>query len=196
VTERPEDRSGTQDGPRHASARRSRGMATWVWAVPVTVVVVIAVVIGWLALSRDDEDSEASGCLAGDLGLLVWADPAAEDTARSLVDAYAATGPVVHDYCVQPQLKIKDTATAVEEYRSTMPGVAPVWLPAGTELTAGLAGAPEDPPVVGTTAEGLPVPLVAFGSSPMVQEDQARAASDFSRASTGGDSGAEDGEEN
>lgn len=184
------------EGPRHASARRSRGVATWVWAVPVAVVVIIAVFIGWLALSRDD-NSDASGCIAGDLGLLVWADPATEDTARSLVDAYAAADPVVRDFCVRPRLEIKDTAAAVDEYRSAMPGVAPVWLPAGSELTAGLAGAPEDPPVVGTTAEGLPVPLVAFGSSPMVQEDQARAAADFLRTATAGegDSG-EDGGEN
>lgn len=185
------------EGPRHASARRSRGVATWVWAVPVAVVVITAVFIGWLALSRDDNDTDASGCIAGDLGLLVWADPAAQDTARSLVDAYAAADPVVRDFCVRPRLEIKDTAAAVDEYRSAVPGVAPVWLPAGTELTAGLAGAPEDPPVVGTTAEGLPVPLVAFGSSPMVQEDQARAAADFLRTATAGEEdGGVDGGEN
>lgn len=190
MTEGPDRQdSGRRNGPRHASAHRSRGVATWVWAVPVTVVIVIAVFIGWLALSRDDNDSDASGCISGDLGLRVWADPAAEDTARSLVDAYAASEPVVRDFCVQPQLEIKDTAAAVDEYRSAIPGVAPAWLPAGTGLTAGLAGAPEDPPVVGTTAEGLPVPLVAFGSSPMVQEDQARAAADFVRAATDGEEG-------
>ena len=103
----------------------------------------------------------------------------------------------MRDFWVRPRLEIKATAAAVDEDRSAVPGVAPVWLPAGTELTAGLAGAPEDPPVVGTTAEGLPVPLVAFGSSPMVQEDQARAAADFLRTATAGEEdGGVDGGEN
>lgn len=180
--------------PRHRSTGRRRGVATWVWAAPLAVVVIVALVLGWFTLSRGAGDGDVSDCLAGDLDLVVWADPAAEPTARELVDTYAATDPVVRDHCIHARVEVMDTASADEAYRSaTAAGpsdgtttVAPVWLPVGTGLTAGLAGAPEVPPVVGSTVDGQPVPLVVFGSSPAVPEDQARAGADFARVVAGG----------
>lgn len=153
-----------------------------------TVLAVVALVIGWIALSRDggDGDSDASGCISGDMELLVWTDPAAESTARMLVDRYAATDPVVRDHCVHARVELRDTESALDAYRSEAAGVAPVWLPVGDGLTDGLTGAPEETPVVGNTDDGRPVQLAVFGSSPAVPEEQARAGADFSRVTTGG----------
>lgn len=245
--------------PRHSATDSPVRVAGWVWAALVAVIVVAALVVGWFALAgRDggDGDSTAADCIEGDAELTVWVDPAATETAEALVDDYNSSDPVVRDRCVTAVVEEKSTAEATAAYRAGQPGVAPVWIPAGTGFIPGLSGAPEEVPVVGTdtlihyvpegadeaaadvqnavvpsgpasmtaalaadaagvevtdpgpplqealddnlpvlSAEslvgqpGVPVgdvqfPLVAFGSSPSVDEQSARAAADFASSVT------------
>lgn len=173
----------------HQGQGGRRGIAAWVWAVPLTVVIIAALVVGWVFLVRGSKDDggDANGCLAGDLTLLVWADPAAAQTAEHLVDNYNASSPVVRDHCVRALTEVKPTAEVVEAYRGGAPGVAPVWFPLTAGDAAGLPGAPAEVPVVpgdgdgGSTDGAGDLPVVAFGSSPAVDEDTARAAADFVR---------------
>ncbi|MGV0869597.1 hypothetical protein [Corynebacterium kalidii] len=251
---------------RHSAPDSTVRVAGWVWAAVVAVLLVVAVVVGWFVLvgsQRDDEAGDA--CIDGEQELTVWADPAAEEVARTLAESYNAGEHVVRDRCVTAVVEVMSTAEATAAYRRVEPGVAPVWIPAGTGFIPGLSGAPETVEVVGTdelvhvvpagadpepsaavlptgaesmvsalaaeavgrgappeqpgpdlpTARGqnLPVltaaglldgagdraedvrtvgevvfPLVAFGSSPAVDEKSARAAADFASRADGADS--------
>lgn len=166
---------------RHRSGRRGRGVAGWVWVLPVVVVLLAALVAGWFTLIRDDPEDETPQCINGDLSLTAWVDPAAEVAARDLLEKYSATSPVVRDYCVHPVVEIRPTAEAAAAYNARTPGSAAVWFPVGDSAWSGVAGAPPDPPVVATTADGAPVSLVVFGSSGAVAEDSARAGADLLR---------------
>jgi hypothetical protein len=169
------------EGQHRGAGGRRRGVAAWVWAAPLALVVVAACVVGWYFLARgaSDDDTSADDCLAGDLTLLVWADPVAQATAGDLVDSYNAGSPVVRDHCVRALLEVRPVQEAVDAYRSAQPDVAPVWFPVAAPDAAGLPGAPETVPVL--PAEDGGRPLVVFGSSPSVDEDEARAAADFGR---------------
>lgn len=249
---------------RHSATDSPTRVAAWVW-VALAALIIVAVFVAWTVFAGgDDEDDAAADCIDGDQELLVWVDPAATETAEKLVDEYNSSSPVVRDKCVTATYEVRSTADAVRSYRENMPGVAPVWIPAGTDFINGLSGAPTSVPVVGTDelvhvvpegadaalgaavvpvgpenmvsvlaaiaavpdgaleeeavgasvgrssqeqitlqqaqneglpfyssagfAEGNPVgevqfPLVAFGSSPSVEEDGARAAADFVSAS-------------
>ncbi|MDN6438645.1 MAG: hypothetical protein L0K27_04170 [Corynebacterium nuruki] len=164
-------------GDHQRQGRGGRKVAAWVWVTPLVIVVIAVLVVGWLALIRDRGDDSAQACLSGDLTLQVWSDPAAEPSALQLVDGYNAGSPVVRDHCVRATVEVKDTPAAVDAYRAGAPGVAPVWFPATAGDAAGLPGAPATVPVAHTAAGDVPV--VAFGSSPAVEEDAARAAADF-----------------
>ncbi|AGP30704.1 hypothetical protein [Corynebacterium terpenotabidum] len=177
------DRPRHRARPGHGSGRR--GLARWVWVTPLALVVLIALVVSWMGLSRDDEPTEETECIAGNLTLMVWADPAAESTAQEITADYLAGAPVVRDFCVIPQIEVRPTADAAADYLDGSPGAAAVWFPAGTVDLTGMPGAPTDPPVVGSTPDNVPVPLIAFGSSSAVTEDAARAAADLLRSVTG-----------
>lgn len=182
-------RHRSQGQRRRQNPSQRRGLAAWVWRTPLAIVLVGGLVFGWLCLTRDSRDnnthSAATECLLGDLTLTIWADPAVEKTASDLAKRYADTAPVVRDYCVHPHVEVKDTAVAIGDYRAVIPGAAAVWLPITTDIAidqiSELPGAPENPPVVATTPEGNPIPLVVFGSSPAVSEDTARAGADLLR---------------
>lgn len=163
------------DHQRQGGGRRK--VAAWVWVTPLVIVAIGVLVVGWLALIRDRGDDSAQSCLAGDITLQVWSDPAAEPSAQQLVDGYNAGSPVVRDHCVRATVEVKDTPGAVDAYRAGAPGVAAVWFPATAADVTGLPGAPVTVPVAHTAAGDVPV--VAFGSSPAVGEDAARAAADF-----------------
>lgn len=72
----------------------------------VVALVLTAALIWSIAGRGKDPDSQASGptseqtCVSGDLALPIAA--ANETIGRTLIDAYAASKPVVRDYCVQP----------------------------------------------------------------------------------------------
>ena len=137
--------------PRHAANESPTRVAGWIWAALIAVVVIAAVVIAWLVVAdRDGDDDNAADCIDGNQRLLVWADPAAEEIATDLVDSYNDSSPVVRDRCVTAEVEVTPTAEAVAAYRGGEPGVAPVWIPAGTSFVAGLSGAPQTVPVVGT----------------------------------------------
>jgi hypothetical protein len=244
---------------RHSADESRVRVAGWVWIALISLILVVAVVVGWFVLAgRQDDENSAASCIDGEQRLTVWADPAAADVTQSLVEQYNAEEPVVRDRCVTAVVEITSTAEATDAYRRVDPGVAPVWIPAGTGFIPGLSGAPDTVGIVGaddlvhyvpadgdpdlsaavlpTGAEsmvsalaaeaagrevdadtvgagpslqnaheqGLPVltsadllggttadagevhtvgevvfPLVAFGSSPAVDENSARAAADF-----------------
>lgn len=166
---------------RHRSGTRGRGVATWVWVTPLAVTVIIAAVVGWLFLIRGADDPAGDGCISGDLVLQVWAAPASGEVARHSVDAYGATGPVVRDRCIRPEVTTLSNDEALAAYRSGAPDAAAVWFPEGTVDLTGLPGAPADAPVIGQTPTGTPVPVAVFGSSASVGEDAARAGADMLR---------------
>ncbi|WJZ17870.1 hypothetical protein CGUA_06500 [Corynebacterium guangdongense] len=84
-------------------------MASWVIAAVVAVVALLALLAWWLwpggsadDLAGDADGAQATECIQGDMTLPVAADAASEQAARELVESWAATDPVVRDYCVQP----------------------------------------------------------------------------------------------
>lgn len=248
---------------RHSAPESRIRVAGWVWAALLALLLVTALTVGWFALAGKQGDEDASAtCIDGEQRLTVWADPAAAETARTLAEDYNAGNPVVRDRCVTAVVEVRSTAEATADYRGARPGVAPVWIPAGTGFIPGLSGAPDTVQLVGSdelvhsvpdgadpepaaavlptgaesmvsalaaealgrdgapdgpdlrTARGenLPVltsaallsesgdgvgdvrtvgevvfPLVAFGSSPAVDEDEARAAADFASRAGGTD---------
>lgn len=136
---------------RHSAAQSPVRVAGWVWFALVAVILVVALVVGWFVLASRQSSDEAEGaCIDGDQELTVWADPAAEDVARQLVADYNDTEPVVRDRCVTASVEVRSTAEATLAYRGGQPGVAPVWIPAGTGFISGLSGAPNEVPVVGS----------------------------------------------
>ncbi|MEJ6548540.1 hypothetical protein PQI66_03155 [Corynebacterium sp. USCH3] len=136
---------------RHSAAESRFRVAGWVWAALLALILVIAMVVGWFILAgRHDGATSAQNCIDGEQQLTVWADPAAEDVARQVVDRYNSGGPVVRDRCVTAVVALKSTAEATEAYRRVEPGVAPVWIPAGTGFISGLSGAPDTVGIVAT----------------------------------------------
>lgn len=136
---------------RHSAAQSPVRVAEWVWFALVAVILVVALVVGWFVLaSRQATEKTEATCIDGEQELTVWADPAAEDVAQRLVDGYNETDPVVRDRCVTASVEVRSTAEATLAYRGGQPGVAPVWIPAGTGFISGLSGAPTEVPVVGS----------------------------------------------
>ncbi|MGJ0182436.1 hypothetical protein [Corynebacterium glyciniphilum] len=136
---------------RHSAVESRVRVAGWVWAALVALLLVIVLVVGWFLLAgKQDDEESARTCIDGDQQLTVWADPAAEDVAQTLTDAYNAEEPVVRDRCVTAVVEVTSTAEATEAYRRAEPGVAPVWIPAGTGFIPGLSGAPDSVDIVGS----------------------------------------------
>jgi hypothetical protein len=136
---------------RHSAPESKVRVAGWVWAAVVAVVLVIALTVGWFVLAGSQRDDEAGGdCIDGEQTLTVWADPASEAIAQTLAESYNAGDHVVRDRCVSAVVEVMSTAEATAAYRRVEPGVAPVWIPAGTGFIPGLSGAPETVQVVGT----------------------------------------------
>lgn len=134
---------------RHAATDSPTRLAAWIWVV-LAALLIAAVVVAWTVISGDDEDSTTAECIDGDQELLVWVDPAAAEIAEQLVDDYNEASPVVRDRCITATYEVRPTADAVRAYREGMPGVAPVWIPAGTGFIPDLSGAPGRVPIVGT----------------------------------------------
>lgn len=136
---------------RHSAGESRVRVAGWVWIALIALILVIAVVVGWFVLAgRQDDETSATSCIDGEQRLTVWADPAAADIAQSLAERYNAEDPVVRDRCVTAVVEVTSTAEATDAYRRVDPGVAPVWIPAGTGFIPGLSGAPDTVGIVGT----------------------------------------------
>lgn len=98
---------------RHASNQNNFRLAGWLIALLVAIALVLALVLFLTLRDNTDATSAEPDCVAGDLPLPVAAQD--EKVGRSLVDDYAATNPVVRDYCVQPEYvdDVKDAAVYV-----------------------------------------------------------------------------------
>lgn len=87
-------------------------MAGWVIAAAVALIAVIALLVWWLwpgTGSGTDTDAAATDadpaeCIQGDLTLPVASDAASAEATLSLIESWAATDPVVRDYCVTPEM--------------------------------------------------------------------------------------------
>lgn len=122
---------------RHASNQNKFRLAGWLIAL----LVAIALVLALFLTLRDDTDTTAAEpeCVAGDLALPVAASD--EKVGRSLIDNYAATTPVVRDYCVKPEY--------VDDVKDAAVYIAPNTSVAHTVLeTAGRTPAVSDPDAV------------------------------------------------
>lgn len=147
---------------RHTATDSPVRVAGWVWAALIALIALVALVVGWFIVAGgQDNDDAAASCIDGDRELTVWADPATEDLAASLVEDYNATDPVVRDRCINAVVETVSTAEAAQAYREGNPGVAPLWFPVGTGFITGLSGAPAQVPVVGTDTLVHHVPVGA-----------------------------------
>lgn len=102
---------------RHASGKNNYRLSTGAVVVLLVAALILAGLVWFFAGRGGGSDSDAQGeqpdCVAGELALPI---AAADQTAgKALVDAYAASNPVVRDYCVTPELvgDIDDAAVYV-----------------------------------------------------------------------------------
>lgn len=89
---------------RHSTGKNNYSLSKEVIALLVAIALVIAAVVAWLFLRDNGENSAAdkqAECVSGDLRLPVAA--ASKSVGEQLIDDYAASNPVVRDYCVKPE---------------------------------------------------------------------------------------------
>lgn len=73
---------------RHANGENNFKVAGWVWAVLIAVVLVTALIIGWSAVSKNNQETVAAEeCAEGDYELSVWTAPKAKAAAEELASA-------------------------------------------------------------------------------------------------------------
>lgn len=119
---------------RHSDGTNNYSLSRSVIAVLVIVVLVIALAIWYVAASpgSDNAEPEEPDCVAGELELPVAASD--EAVARTLTDAYAASQPVVRDFCVTPLL-VADAAEAAVYVGSDSPATAEILEQAGRSVS-------------------------------------------------------------
>ena len=143
---------------RHSTGKNNYSLSKEVIAVLAVIALLIAAVIAWLVLRGGSGSGEtgtsAAGeqeCVAGDLALPVAA--ANKTVGEQLVEDYAASHPVVRDYCVTPEYveKLEDAAVYVDP-------LSPITT---NEITsAGRSAAKNEPAVVFASAVGVSGPGV------------------------------------
>lgn len=147
---------------RHSTGKNNYSLSKEVIAVLAVIALLIAAVIAWLALrggsGSGETDTNAAGeqeCVAGDLALPVAA--ANKTVGEQLVEDYAASHPVVRDYCVTPKY--------VEKLEDAAVYVAPLSPITTNEITAaGRSAANNEPPAVYASAVGLAGPADKAGA--------------------------------
>lgn len=82
-------------------------------------ILVGAMIFAWATLRTSDGDDPgiSADCSKGDLTLVVAADPAVAGVVREQVDAWAATDPVVREYCVRPQVTVNGSQQILDVIR-------------------------------------------------------------------------------
>ena len=87
---------------RHASETNNTEVAPYVWVVAAIAVIALIAAGIWALVTPKSEEAAAptAECAAGPLTFSVAAGP--NSVVRSLGDQYAASAPVVQDYCVSP----------------------------------------------------------------------------------------------
>lgn len=82
-------------------------------------ILVGSMIFSWATLRTSDGDDPgiSADCSKGDLTLVVAADPAVAGVVREQVDAWAATDPVVREYCVRPQVTVNGSQQILDVIR-------------------------------------------------------------------------------
>lgn len=164
---------------RHSDGKPNYNVAKGPLILLLAVILIAALVFAWLQVrdSRKEEDAGGKNCVKGDLTLSVAADPAVAGLVRGLVDDWAATSPVVRDYCVRPQLAVNGSEQILGEIRSRgeggddepggpggfRPVVPAVWAPADTSYVdlardTGVVGVDGENAAVDAGPVGLAIP--------------------------------------
>ena len=115
---------------RHGSGTGGRRIAPWIIVTAVTVVVVVALVIGFVLITRDDR-SEAT--CTNQVVLQVVVSPAAAPSVEAAAAAFDATAPVARSACVTTDVTTvagPDAAAALAQGWVGQPSQAPaLWFP-------------------------------------------------------------------
>ncbi|WP_296144887.1 vWA domain-containing protein [uncultured Corynebacterium sp.] len=144
---------------RHSTGKNNYSLSKEVIALLVAIALVIAAVVAWLFLRDNGENSaadEQAECVSGDLRLPVSA--ASKSVGEQLIDDYAASNPVVRDYCVKPEY-----VDSIEEAAVYVAPVSPVTT---EELSAADRSSTTNDPVavyaspVGTAAADAAAPAL------------------------------------
>lgn len=164
---------------RHASGENNFKVAGWVWAVLIAVVLVTALIIGWSAVSKNNQTSVAAEeCAEGDYELSVWAAPQAKAAAEELAKAYNDADRIVADHCVTASISEVADRDGLSKLDSEVPAA---WVPEGAAAVLpaakdhGVRAAGNDVPNVGEPAR----PVLRLEAGDRVPELGQRAASDF-----------------
>lgn len=164
---------------RHASGENNFKVAGWVWALLIAVVLVTALIIGWSAVSKNNQATVAAEeCAEGDYELSLWAAPQAKAAAEELAKAYNDADRVVADHCVTASISEVADRDGLFKLDSEVP---PAWVPedAAAVLPAAMdhcvRAAGSEAPTVGEPAR----PVLRLEAGDRVPELGQRAASDF-----------------
>ncbi|WP_257158198.1 VWA domain-containing protein [Corynebacterium cystitidis] len=97
---------------RHSSGENNYKLSRGLSATLIALVLIIAL-IAWFFFLREDsgEDQAQPNCISGDLTLPIATTN--EEITQPLIEAYAASQPIVRDYCVTPKLVGTFSAAAV-----------------------------------------------------------------------------------
>ena len=138
---------------RHSTGKNNYSLSKGLIALLVVIALVIAAVVLWL-MQRGDSNSSGEGnaageqqeCVSGDLELPLAA--ANKAIGEKLVGEYAASNPVVRDYCIKP--------TYVDSIEDAAVYIAPRTPISEEEIkAAGRSAATNEPPAVHASPVGL-----------------------------------------
>ena len=165
---------------RHSNGTKNYKLAGWMWMAIIALIAVVALVFGWNVLrSGNEQDTAQQSCTEGDYSLKVWAAEKHNELAQKLADDYNSDSRVVRDACVNAEIEQIADADALQAIKDKGQ-IAPVWIADNAQEAAkGLKDAQvklsgPDAPVL----EGAPIFALASGAE--VDEQAARAGSDFS----------------
>lgn len=165
---------------RHSNGTKNYRVAGWMWMVLVAIVLIIALVIGWGALHTSNQASrDQKQCPEGNYDLTVWTSPERMEEAQGLADQYNDAHQVVNDHCVNAQITPVSDADAVNRAMGHK-NVSSVWIPthpgnvAKALKSIDIDPATKDVPVANNAA------VFALSNVEGLDEQAARAGSDFS----------------
>lgn len=169
---------------RHGNGTKNYRLAGWIWFVLVSILVIVGLIIGWQALRSDNQAaSSEEQCPEGDYSLSVLASEKTSEQANKLAEEYNEAGHVVRDNCVKAQIETMSDSDALQKIRDAKEkgnGVSGVWIPEDPQKAA------KDLKAAGENVTKPQTPVVdkaavfALGSAAGVEEQAARAGTDFS----------------
>ncbi len=140
---------------RHSDGKPNYRVAKGPLIVVLVAILVGAMIFAWFALRASEREELGAGgkCVKGDLTLVVTADPAVAGAVRDKVNEWAATEPVVRDYCVRPQVTVNGSQQILDVIREQgdgggaggaggfKPVLPAVWVPADDSFVEAARGA-------------------------------------------------------